>query len=221
MSVHRRAKPRGKNASRHPIDFEECSELNDRQRLFVTNYLASMNGSDAARRAGYAIKSAGVTASVLLKTPKIRVVVDAGLKERAMAAEEVLARLSDMGRVDFSPFTDEQGRIDLAAAKKAGLMRFVKRITQTEKGGVTVELYDAQSALVKLGERHRLWIQRQEHSGPDGQPIMVRTWADLAREVLDGGSAAPTASEAILAVTTNGPGAGAGNGGGEEPGAPE
>lgn len=67
-----------------------------------------------------------------------------------------------------------------------------------------------------LGQRD---LQLHEHMGKDGGPIQVSTWADLAREALSGGTTQPT--EAILVATTNGHGTGAGNGDGEEPGAPE
>ena len=169
MAVKRKAKPRRKDRAGVGHDFAEVDQLNDRQRLFVCGYLGTMNGTRAVIEAGYSEKGAAQTASVLLRSPKIRAAVDAGLKEKAMGADEVLSRLADHARLDFTGFTAEDGTIDLAAARKKGLLRYVRKMTcrtvETEKSTTTttaVEVFDAQGAIVKLGEHHRLWRQETD-----------------------------------------------------------
>lgn len=57
-------------------------DLSGRQALFVREYLVDMNGTQAAIRAGFSPNCAGVTASQLLKTHKIRAALNALQAER-------------------------------------------------------------------------------------------------------------------------------------------
>lgn len=60
--------------------------LNERQRQFVNEYLVDLNATQAALRAGYAERSAAVTASRMLKNPKIQELI----QERRDALAEAL-----------------------------------------------------------------------------------------------------------------------------------
>lgn len=159
------------------------AELTDKQRLFVDHYVATLNATEAAARAGY-IGSRATLAAVgyeNLRKPQIREAIDAALKDTAMAADEVLARLSDQARASFDGFFSLRGKgvaLDLAAAQRAGLLHLVKKYSKT-KQGVTVELVDAQAALALLAKHHGLLVERQELSGPGGTPL-----APLIREVI-------------------------------------
>lgn len=55
--------------------------ITDKQKRFVREWLADMNGTRAAIRAGYSEKSAAQTASRLMKDPAVREYRDALLKE--------------------------------------------------------------------------------------------------------------------------------------------
>ena len=48
-------------------------------------------------------------------------------------------------------------RLDLQAAGQAGKLGLLKRYAEAKDGKITVELYDAQAALIKIGEHHQLW----------------------------------------------------------------
>ena len=56
--------------------------LNERHRRFVLEYVIDLNGSAAARRAGYARGKAGARASELLRRPDVRLAIRAEMKER-------------------------------------------------------------------------------------------------------------------------------------------
>lgn len=57
-------------------------------------------------------------------------------------------------------------RLDLLAAKKH--LHLIKKYSLDEKTGkVAIELYDAQSALEKLGKYHKLFVDKTEHSFVD------------------------------------------------------
>jgi phage terminase small subunit len=82
-----------------------------------------------------------------------------------------------------------EARLDLEKTKARGKLHLIKEI-KDGKDGLTVRLHDAQAALTKLGEHHRLWVQRQELSGAEGAPIEVsdartRLLARLARGAAD------------------------------------
>ncbi len=82
--------------------------LNPRQQKFVDAYLGPSNGnaSDAARRAGYTGKP-NVIGPRLLANVSIRAAIKRGLKRGAMPADEILQRVSDLGRSDpvlYDPF---------------------------------------------------------------------------------------------------------------------
>lgn len=51
-------------------------------------------------------------------------------------------------------------RLDLLAAGEAGKLSLVKKYTIDKDGKVSIELYDAQAALVKLGEAHGVFRDR-------------------------------------------------------------
>ncbi len=204
MAATRKAKPRRKDKAGRGHDFAEVATLNDRQRLFVAYYLETMNGGDAAVRAGYSEKGAYVTASKLLRIPKILTGIEDGMRGKAMGAEEVLSRLSDHARVDFKGFTNEAGELDLAQARRLGLMRYVRKMTTktvTNKQGTTVtraiEVHDAQGALFKLGERHRLWRQDGDGDGTGDGKIPTLAEYLAAREQRD----RERAAQAVTATT--------------------
>jgi phage terminase small subunit len=149
-------------------------ELTDKQKAFIEEYLVDFNATRAAQRAGYkgddnTLASVG---SENLRKPKIAEAIAKRFQERVMTADEVLARLSEMSRGDLSDFVKDHGAIDWDAVQEKGYL--VKRISHTKGKQSSIELYDAQSALVQIGKHYRLWIERHEHTGEDGGPILIQ-----------------------------------------------
>ena len=62
-------------------------ELNERERLFVREYLVDLNGKAAAIRAGYAPKGAAARGSKLLKRPAVAKAVETAMAARARALD--------------------------------------------------------------------------------------------------------------------------------------
>jgi hypothetical protein len=143
------------------------SGLTNKQKAFIEHYLESWNATRAAEKAGYggddnALAAAG---SRLLKNVKIRGRISERLNTKAMAADEVLARLSEQARADIGDLLGPSGMvIDLATAKEQGLTHLIKSLNWT-KSGLRVELYDAQNALLHLGRAHGLFKEQHEMSG--------------------------------------------------------
>jgi phage terminase small subunit len=89
--------------------------LSDRQRRFVEEYIVWNNGAEAARKAGYAIASARVTASQLLAKGNVRKAV---AEQRALwlAKSEVTAELvkrdiHSAGTLDMAECFDAKGNL--------------------------------------------------------------------------------------------------------------
>jgi len=70
--------------------------LTNKRIAFVEHYLSCWNASEAARRAGY--KQAHSQGPRLLENVDVQAYVKARLAESAMCADEVLSRLTEIGR---------------------------------------------------------------------------------------------------------------------------
>lgn len=152
-------------------------ELTDMQKLFVVHYLASLNATDAARKAGYKgnDNTLAVTGYDNLRNPKIAERVQEGLRERAMPPEEVITRLSQQARGEHTRFWefDDYGRqlhLNVKALTDAGLGHLIKKFKCHELTGtiIEVEFYDAQAALEKLGKHYKLFTDKTDITSSDG-----------------------------------------------------
>jgi phage terminase small subunit len=136
--------------------------LSGKQRAFVHHYLACWNGTEAARRAGYSDKTACQQASRLLTNVNIQGAIQDALDELAMSAGEVLLRLTAQARGSLADFISidsdhpDTWTLDLEKARQTGAIHQIKKI-KIGKYGTEIEMYDAQAALVKLGEHHQLF----------------------------------------------------------------
>jgi len=138
-------------------------ELTKRQQAFIEHYLICWNASEAARRAAYKTKP-NVIGAQLLANPSIQQAISIRLSELKMSADEVLKRLADHARGSMEDFVTgiegtSQSAIDLRKARRLKKLHLIKRYSKT-KQGVSIELYDAQSALEKLGRAHALFVER-------------------------------------------------------------
>lgn len=154
-----------------------------------------MNASEAARRAGYQGK-ANVVGSQLLANISIREEIDARLEQAKMGADEVLARLTDFARADFSDFLDIHPgytTLDLDKAREAGKLHLLKKYKVT-KNGTEIELHDPMRALELLGKHHRLltdrvevdWRLKLEQSGINASDLFEQLVRDRANSIRRG-----------------------------------
>jgi phage terminase small subunit len=129
--------------------------LSEKHQIFVDEYLMSWNATRAAIAAGYSEHTARQQGSRLLTDADIRQAVEERLAEKAMATDEVLARLGDHARGTMEDFlyVGPKGKVklDLAKAARAGKLHLLHRYNKG-KQGVSIELYDSQSALVQIGK---------------------------------------------------------------------
>lgn len=141
--------------------------LTAKQQAFVNAYLVCLNATEAARRAGYSEKTAAAIGWENLRKPEIAVLIRQGMAERAMPADEVLARIAEQARGTMEDFLDDAGDIDLKQARDRGKLHLIKSRSVT-KEGERIELYSAQTALELLAKHHGLLLDKVEHSGEIG-----------------------------------------------------
>lgn len=107
-----------------------------RQERFVEEYLVDFNGAAAARRAGYEPKYAGKRASLLLKEPEIRQVVQ---EKMARRAEKLQLRqdtvLQELKNVAFAQGSDATGAVVKMTSKLKALELLGKHLGLFEGNG--------------------------------------------------------------------------------------
>ena len=146
--------------------------MNNKQAVFVENYLQTWNSAEAARAAGYAEGTARNQGYRLLQMPETQAAIKERLTDLHMQAEEVLARLTSMARADMLDFINEDGAFDMDKVKASNLGRLIKkykinRRTIAQRDGppivedqLEIELHDSQTALVHLGRKWALFTDK-------------------------------------------------------------
>jgi len=152
--------------------------LTPRRRAWVEEYLSCWNATEAARRVGYG--SPNNQGPRLLLNASVQEYIQKRIDEKAMSADEVLLRLGEHARGDMGDFLDISSmafHIDMNKAKEKGITRLIKKTkmrttttlskegVETETHDIEIELYDAQSALEKLGKHHKLFSENIELGG--------------------------------------------------------
>lgn len=135
-------------------------KLTDKQQNFINEYLRCWNATEAARRAGYRGDDASlaVIGHENLRKVKIADEIAQRVSENAMGANESLAAMSEMARLDIGNFLRVQGGIpfvDFEKAKAEGKLGLVKKITYG-KGTISFELYDRQRAIETMMKHNGL-----------------------------------------------------------------
>ncbi len=167
------------------------ARMNSRHEVFAREYVKDLNGTRAAIAAGYAKKSAHVTASQLLRNPKVQAMVASLTKNHAdkldLDAEKVLSELSRMGFsniLDYVKVTKEgDAYVDLSNLTREQVAA-IQEITVDEhmegKGKdarkvkrTRLKLVDKIRSLDLLGRHIKLFTDRIEVRGLDGLPDMI------------------------------------------------
>jgi len=143
------------------------AKLTTKQQVFIEHYLETWNATEAARRAGYrgnydTLKAVGYEN---LTKPHLRERIQERLREKALSADEVLARLSEQARNSIADFIEPvPGRsrafmLNMDEIKARG--HLIKKIKMTINGP-EIELYDGQAALNLMGKHFALFTDRIE-----------------------------------------------------------
>lgn len=106
-----------------------------------------------------------------------------------MSKEEVLKRLSDMGRSDIADFADVRQPSDLEGKLNSHVVKKITVNARRNKDGTitartVIELYDAQGALEKLARHHGLFKDRLDITSGD-QPFTIDDLTQATQELAD------------------------------------
>lgn len=145
--------------------------LKGKEKRFIEFYIGrcNMNGARAAREAGYSEKTAKEIASQLLRKPHIRKAIDERFKPDVATPTEILSILSYQAKGKITDLLDEDGKLDIDAARENGDDKLIKRLKITEfvdkEGAITqrridVEIHDPQVAAEKIGRFHKLFNEK-------------------------------------------------------------
>lgn len=152
-----------------------------KKAAFVREYLVDMNATQAARRAGYAQKSARQAGARLMSDAAIMTEIQNASAARAerviVTADEVLRKLLHIADVDLADLYDEHGNLknihDIPEATRRAMAGIEVDELWEGRGedrtqvGVTrkVKLWDKPRALELLGKHLKLFTEVHEHRG--------------------------------------------------------
>jgi len=167
-------------------------KLTPKQQRFVEQYLIDFNATQAAIRAGYSQKTAGAIGHENLNKPEIQAAIQGARKAQTQRtqidADALLNRLDAEAHADLADLYDESGGLkpvhQWPLLWRQGLVAGIE--SKQEYDYVDGEKVPAGVVMkVKLSERirrleligrHRAvgaFVEKHEHSGPDGKPIEV------------------------------------------------
>lgn len=137
-----------------------------RRKRFAREYLKDLNGTAAAKRAGYSPRTAKQQASALLTKPDVQAVVAQHLEREDISAQRILQELGRLALLDPIEYWDAHGNLkavrDLSPAARAALAGFEIIIKNAEAGdGITdkvhkIKFWDKTRALEMLAKYHKL-----------------------------------------------------------------
>ncbi|MEL7445085.1 MAG: terminase small subunit [Pseudomonadota bacterium] len=170
--------------------------LTPKQKRFVEEYLVDLNATQAAIRSGYSQKTARAIGQENLTKPDISDAIaeaEAARSERTqITADRVLEEYARIGFADIrkavrwgrnpgdetSENADRNGLgiypVSLIPSEEidddTALAVSEVSLTQT---GLKIKMHDKKSALDSIGKHLGMFVDKHEHSGPNGAPINV------------------------------------------------
>lgn len=162
-----------------------ASNLNNRVKVFLAEYLKDANGTRAAIAAGYSKRSAHSQASRLLKKDEVKAALaqkhDKRVEKIDFSADKVLEGLANLAFFDIRKLYDEKGDLlpiakldDTTAAAICGVE--VEEVFERFGGGQAkangnllkkIKLADRGINLERLGRFHKLFTDKVEITNLD------------------------------------------------------
>jgi len=164
---------------------ESTQKLTVKQELFVREYLIDFNATQAAIRAGYSKDTAGVIGYENLNKPYIADAIAEYAKQRTeevgITVSEVLQEYKRLAFLDIRKAFDEHGNLlpihDMPedVARAIGGFDVSTYREKGEDGGEEttkkVKFIDKRGALQDLGKYLKMFVDRMEHTGKDGETL--------------------------------------------------
>ena len=149
----------------------EYNKLSAKRQRFVDEYCVDFNGTQAAIRAGYSIRTANEQAARLLATVSVKRALE---EKRAEIAESSKLKVSDViDELRNIAFSDITQVISFSAAKakvkssrklSEDAKKTIASVSQTQNG-LTIKMHDKVKALELLGRYLNIFTDRVEVEG--------------------------------------------------------
>lgn len=162
--------------------------LRPKQQEFINQYITCyFNATEAYKRVypNSSDNAARAHGARLVASGSIAAEIQRRIDERTMTADEVLTRLADHARADIRDFlaVSNNGDVALDISAAEGKTHLIKKVTQrhstrttkdsvTEDVVLTLELHDAQAALVHIGKHHKLFVDSA--TGEENDPLHIK-----------------------------------------------
>lgn len=168
--------------------------LNEKQTMFVREYLVDLNATQAAIRAGYSEDSAGQIGHELLKKPEIQAVLSEFMRQRAERTRITADRvLEELGRIAFARITSVATWNESGVRTKpseelteddAAAIQEVSETVNEFGGSVKVKLHDKVRAL-EMAAKH-LGLMKDGAADQNKPAPMLSYRLEELDEVADG-----------------------------------
>jgi phage terminase small subunit len=158
-------------------------KLNAKQTMFIAEYLVDLNASQAAARAGYSKRVAGVIGYQLLQKPLIKAAIEHAQRERLskldISADKVVEEIAKVAFFDLTRVVRiDGGRVainntdDMSENDRRSLVEISE--TETDKGTVSkkIRAHDKLKALELLGRHLAMFTDRVEIPGAPSSIIL-------------------------------------------------
>lgn len=181
--------------------------LNERERLFVREYLLDLNAKAAAIRVGYSPRGAASWGCKLLKRPAVAKAVEAAMaaRERALdvTAEKVVAELALMGFANVTDFVVARpdGTVDVDLSKMTREQGAAIGWLAVDRGGagkgagapakIRIKLADKTRNLELLGKHLGMFgrkpgVTEEEGEAADGELSNTERAQEILRLLAEG-----------------------------------
>jgi phage terminase small subunit len=174
--------------------------LNARQLRFCEEYLICFNGTQAAIKAGYSEKTAGVIASENLKKPNIRAFIDNQLAAQSLGKAETVKLMSDMAQGCLNEYFVVVEQVETPQVQKS-LKQLIKELNhriedqhklieraKISNADVLQQFYDHEAQWLLQIIQYQIELERNPNAYRivPGEPRMVQTAVlDLPKLVKD------------------------------------
>ena len=192
------------------------AKLTAKQSKFVEEYLIDLNATQAAMRAGYSQKTAGLIGHENLKKPNIRTAILTAIDERSRAtninAKRVLLELARIAFADIRnlfEWSDERTAFipsrDLTDDEAAAISSIESETTHyTDKAGncetkikLKLKVYDKNRSLELIGKHLAMFTERRDPAF-GGEAIQIVEVHHTAPSTNSGKNSKPSAVEARM-----------------------
>jgi phage terminase small subunit len=162
--------------------------LSKKQQRIVSEYLKDSNATKAAERAGYSKLTANQQGPRLMTNPAVKAAVEAKLlelqKKTDITVEKILTELWRVAGVDIRQAYKLDGSLKSIHEMPEDVARAIAGVDVDElfegvggdrdQVGITkkIRFWDKVRAFELLGKHLKMFVERQEHTGPGGAPLL-------------------------------------------------